>query len=234
VSRIARVVIPGLPHHVVQRGNRRQQVFFCDQDRLFYIRLLKKYGDQESLSYWAYCLMPNHVHLIVVPKTTDGLSEVMAVANRKYALATNLREDWKGCLWQGRFYSCPLDHFHLIAAVRYIERNPVRAGIVRHPADYPWSSATSHIHSTPDMLILKSELTEEISDWDSFLNQEEPEENIKRLRSHLNTGRPLGNDDFIDKVETVTGRKLRRLQPGRKPRLALPETLRSIDFNQMR
>lgn len=234
MSRISRVVIPGQPHHVVQRGNRRQQVFFCDQDQLFYIRLLKKYGDQGGLSYWAYCLMPNHVHLIAVPKTPDSLAEVMAVANWRYALATNLREDWRGCLWQGRFYSYPLDHFHLLAAVRYIERNPVRAGIVRHPADYPWSSAPSHIHKIPDKLILKSELTEEISDWASFINQEESEENVKRLRSHLNTGRPLGSDDFIDKLEILTGRTLRKLRPGRKPRLAALETSRKPDFNELR
>jgi putative transposase len=130
VFRIARVVIPGIPHHVVQRGNRRQKVFFNDEDRVYYLRLLKKYGDKAGLSFWAYCLMPNHVHMIAVPKTSDSLAEAMAAANWRYALAVNFREDWRGCLWQGRFYSCPLDQPHLIAAARYIERNPVRSAML--------------------------------------------------------------------------------------------------------
>jgi len=218
LSRIARVVIPGIPHHVVQRGNRRQQVFFSDEDRIYYLRLLKKYGNQAGLTFWAYCLMPNHIHLIAVPKTSDSLSEAMAAAHWRYACAINLREDWGGCLWQGRYFSCPLDPPHLIAAIRYIERNPVRAGIVLRPHDYSWSSANAHIRKTPDPLIVESELTKEIGDWASFINQEEPEEIVKRLRKHLGSGRPLGNEDFIEKLERLTGRALKKRRTGPKPR----------------
>jgi putative transposase len=234
VSRIARVVIPGIPHHVVQRGNRRQKVFFNDEDRAYYLRLLKKYGGQARLAFWAYCLMPNHVHLIAVPQTCDSLAEAMAAANWKYALAINLREDWRGCLWQGRFYSCPLDDPHLIAAARYIERNPVRAGITEHPGDYPWSSARAHIQKIPDTLIVNSMLTEEIEDWASFINHEESDETIKRLRRHLATGRPLGEAGFIEELERMTGRRLKKQKTGPKPRHADPEASRQLKITEFR
>src|SRR4030042_3344647 len=116
-----RVVVPDYPHHVIQRGNRRQRVFFGDEDRRFYLSLLKKQGDRSGLSFWAYCLMDNHVHLIAVPKTPECLAHGMSTVSWRYTLAINLREDWKGSLWQGRFKSYPLDDKDLAAAVRYIE-----------------------------------------------------------------------------------------------------------------
>jgi len=218
MSRIPRVVIPGVPHHIVQRGNRRQCVFFSDEDRFHYLKLLKKYSLELGLTIWVYCLMTNHLHLIGIPKTESSLSEVMCVVNWKYALAINLREDWRGCLWQGRFYSCPLDHPHTIASARYIEQNPVRAKIVEHPEDYHWSSAKAHVEDTADFLIEPSPLTEEIRDWKSFINQEESTETIKRLRKNLITGRPLGDDAFVDRLEKMTGRTLKGEKPGPKPK----------------
>jgi putative transposase len=218
MSRIARVVIPGIPHHIVQRGNRRQTVFFRDEDQRYYLRLLKKYGDEAGLVYWVYCLMPNHVHLIAVPKFADSLADVMSAVNQKYAMTINLRQDWRGSLWQGRFYSCPLDDPHLIAAARYVERNPVRAGMAEKAEDYPWSSARAHVQKTPDGLIVESPFTEEIGGWADFINQEEADETVKRLRKHLVTGRPLGDDGFIERLERMTGRMLRKMKPGPKKR----------------
>ena len=218
MSRIARIVIPGIPHHIVQRGNRRQTVFFCDEDRIYYLGLLKKAGDKAGLAFWAYCLMRNHLHLIGVPKTENSLAVTMASANWKYSLTINFREDWRGCLWQGRFYSCPLDHPHLIASARYIERNPVRAKIVENPEDFPWSSARAHIGGTVDALIEASPLTEEIRDWRSFINQEESEETIKGIRRNLVTGRPLGDEAFIERLEKMTGRVLKKQKTGPKRR----------------
>jgi len=230
MSRIARVVIPGLPHHVVQRGNRRQTVFFCDEDRHFYLWLLKKYGEQEGVDFWAYCLMSNHVHLIAVPETEKSLSEVMARVNWKYALSVNLKHDWQGCLWQGRYYSCPLDPPHLIGSARYIERNPVRAGITIRPEDYPWSSAKAHIQNVPDELIKTSSLTVEIKDWAGFIHQEEDPEMLNLLRRHLVTGRPLGDDQFIDQLEKITGRTLKKQKPGPKKKQESQEVSRPIDI----
>jgi putative transposase len=217
VARFARVVIPNMPHHIVQRGNRRQTVFFHDEDRIYYLHLLRKYGEEAGLDYWAYCQMRNHIHLIAVPKTSESLAEAMAGANWKYALSINLREDWKGSLWQGRFYSCPLDHPHLIACTRYIERNPVRAKIIADPGDYPWSSAQAHLGKRSDKLIIDCALTEEIGDWAAFINQEDDAEIVKRLRKHLSTGRPLGDESFIEQLESMTGRIFKKQRGGRKP-----------------
>jgi len=198
------------------------------------MHLLKKHGNQAGVVFWAYCLMPNHVHLIAIPNTANSLTEAMAAANWKYALTINLREDWRGCLWQGRFYSCPLDHPHLIAAARYIERNPVRARIAMQPGEYPWSSAQAHIHKISDALIVESALTEEIDDWASFINQDEPDATIKLLRSHLATGRPLGDEGFIEKLEKITGRILKKKRTGPKPRRAEPETSHPLKNTEFR
>jgi putative transposase len=142
----------------------------------------------------------------------------MAKANWKFALAINLRQDWRGCLWQGRFYSCPLDYPHLLVAARYIERNPVRAGMTERPGDYPWSSARAHIQKTTDALIVESPLAEEIEDWESFISQNDSEETIKRLRRHLVTGRPLGDEKFVERLEKITGRSLKKQKTGPKGR----------------
>ena len=125
MGRIARVVIPGLPHHVTQRGNRRQQTFFCDQDYRGYLALMGDWCRRCGVGVWAYCLMPNHAHLIVVPQTQDGLRRGIGEAHRRYTLAVNTRQRWTGHLWQGRFASVVMDETHLIAAARYIELNPV-------------------------------------------------------------------------------------------------------------
>jgi len=223
MSRIARIVVPGIPHHIVQRGNRRQQVFFCDADRVYYLKLLKKYGNMLGLLFWVYCLMTNHIHLIAIPRTESSLSEVMAHVNWKYALRINIREDWKGHLWQDRFYSCPLDHPHVIASVRYIERNPVRAKIVEHAEDYLWSSARAHVENAADPLIEASPLLEEIHDWRSFVNEEESEESLNSLRKHLATGRPLGDDAFIERLERLSGRILKRQKTGPKKSASKPD-----------
>jgi len=218
MARIPRVVVPGIPHHIVQRGNRRQRVFFCEEDFRFFIRLLKKYSQEFGLTIWAYCLMLNHFHLLAIPLEASSLSEIMAVVNQKYALAVNLREDWRGSLWQGRFYSCPLDHPHSIATARYIERNPVRAGIVERPDDYPWSSARAHFDGASDSLVGPSPITEEIWDWKSFISIEDDEETLKLIRKNTKTGRPVGAEAFVDEMEKLTNRILKLKKPGPKPK----------------
>ena len=130
MARLARLVIPGLPHHVTQRGNRRQQTFFNDGDYAAYLELMAEWCREEGVEIWGYCLMPNHVHLIAVPKTEDGLRRAIGEAHRRYTRRINFREKWRGYLWQGRFASFIMDEPYLLAAARYVELNPVRAKLV--------------------------------------------------------------------------------------------------------
>jgi putative transposase len=216
MTRIARVVIVGLPHHVIMRGHRRQKVFFKNEDRHLYLGLLRKHGQKDGLEYWAYCLMDNHVHLIAVPLYSDSFRRGLGVAHWKYSLLINLQHDWKGFLWQSRYKSYPMDDLHLLAAARYIELNPVRAEIVRRAEDYPWSSAGFHLFGVPDGLATRGRLEELVDDWASFLAKGTPEAERRLLRKHAETGRPLGDDAFLDHLERLTGRILREKRRGRK------------------
>jgi len=223
MCRIARVVVPGFPHHIVQRGNRRQKVFFRDDDRLLYLRLLRKYGDEAGLSYWAYCLMENHVHLVAVPRSEESLAKGLGAAHWKYTLTINIREDWRGHLWQGRFFSCPLDGPYLVAAMRYVEGNPVRAGLVSRAEEYPWSSARAHVFKEEDGLIVGCAVQDEIKNWADFLATIAPESDANVLRRNTLTGRPAGDPHFLERLEKATGRVLKEMRRGPKPRSVNPE-----------
>jgi putative transposase len=193
-------------------------VFFKDEDRELYIRLLRKYGEEAGVAYWVYCLMDNHVHLIGVPETLDSLRLGLGIAHWKYSLIINIQHDWKGYLWQGRYKSYPLDDFYLLRATRYIELNPVRAKMVKNAEDYAWSSARAHVLKQPDPLISKGRLDDEIKDWASFLALGTPESELRLFRKHASTGHPLGSDEFIEKLEKMTGRILKEKPRGRKPK----------------
>lgn len=216
MARLARVVAPGLPHHVTQRGNRRQQTFFEDSDYQTYIKLMAQWCSLCFLEVWAYCLMPNHVHLIVVPKTEDGLRRALGEAHRRYTRRINFRHGWRGHLWQGRFASYPLDEQHLLAAARYIELNPVRASLARIPEAYPWSSAAAHLRGIDDALVRTAPLLEMVGDWRTFLAGGIDSEETELIRQHERTGRPLGDDAFVANLESALGRVLRPQRPGRK------------------
>ncbi len=216
MARIARVVVVGLPHHITQRGNRRQIVFFSDDDRQAYLDYLNVYAKAAGVHFWAYCLMDNHVHLIVVPEQEDSFVRGFSEAHRRYTRLVNFREDWRGYLWEGRFKSYPLSETHLYAAIRYVERNPVRAGIVRNAWDYPWSSARAHVFKQKAPLLDDNFVISQISDWKAFLSQGDEQIDIDLLRAHVNTGRPLGDDSFIETLEAATGRELHKQKPGRK------------------
>jgi len=218
MSRLARVVIPGLPHHVTQRGNRRQQTFFRDADYQLYKRLMAESCALYGVSVLAYCLMPNHVHLILVPDTPEGLGAAVSRAHRAYTVAINKREEWSGYLWQGRFWSRPMDAPYLLMAARYIERNPVDAGIVRDPRDHPWSSAVPHIAGIDDDLVIVAPLLDLVPDWSGFLSVPVSESDRKSLERGHQTGRPLGSDRFIESLEAQTRRKFIKQKPGPKLR----------------
>lgn len=221
MARIARVVVPGIPHHITQRGNRRQETFFCAEDYQAYLALLGEWCQHWKVEVWAYCLMPNHVHVIAVPTSEDALRRAIGEAHRRYTRRVNFREGWRGHLWQGRFGSCPVDEPYLLAAARYIEQNPVRAGLAATPWDYPWSSAAAHVAGSNDQLVSVAPLLALVGDWRGFLATGATEDEVQELRRHERSGRPLGREPFVRAVERKLGRTLRRGKPG--PKRGRPE-----------
>jgi putative transposase len=218
MAKFARIVIPGCPHHIIKRGNRRQIVFFSDNDKKTYCEILKREVTRAGIAIWTYCLMDNHVHLIAVPERANSLAKGIGRATRDYSLLINIRNDWQGHLWQHRFDSYPLGETHVYSAVRYIEQNPVEAKIVNRAEDYYWSSARSHVFGEKDDLLSDFYLISEIPDWVSYLREKTSESDKKLFRSHARTGRPLGDDKFIAKLEKMTGRGIKNERPGPKQR----------------
>jgi putative transposase len=217
MARIARVIAPGHPHHIVQRGNRRQPTFFKDEDYELYIELMAQWCIRYQVDIWAYCLMPNHIHLIAVPRDETGLARAIGEAHRRYTRHVNVREKWRGHLWQERFFSNPLDEYYLLAAARYVEMNPVAAGLAKKPGDYRFSSARAHLEGIDDELVKVGPLLEMIEFWNDFLRLS-TEEECMVLQKYNRTGRPLGNDTFINTIEASLGRTLRPQKPGPKRR----------------
>ena len=170
MARIARIIAPNYPHHITQRDNRRQTTFFCEDDYLVYIDLMAQWCLHYRVDIWSWCLMPNHVHLIAVPQTTEGLARAIGEAHRRYTRHINFRENWRGHLWQGRFASFPLDEQYLLATARYIERNPVAANLVERPEDYRWSSTRAHLEGKDDELVKVAPLLDLVPNWSNFLS----------------------------------------------------------------
>lgn len=223
MARIARVVVPGVPHHITQRGNRRLETFFGDADYTLYRSLLAAHCAKAGVAIWAYCLMPNHVHLVLVPETEDGLRRALGEAHRRYTRDVNRRQGWRGHLWQERFHSFPMDEGHLVAAVRYVELNPVRARLVARAADWPWSSARAHLNGQDDGLVEVAPMLERIGNWPALLAAVPGDEDLEAIRIHTRSGRPLGGDDFTAQLEAETGRQLGPRRRGRKAKDAEPE-----------
>lgn len=220
MGRSPRIVLPGVAHHVTQRGNDRQDVFFSDRDRAVYLKYLRQNCRREGVALSAYCLMTNHVHLILTPEREESLSRALGQAHHMYAMYVFASQERSGHLWQSRFYSCPLDEAHEHNATAYLELNPVRAGIVEAPWEYPWSSAAVHCGLGGDgsgMLDLETWFrTYSIDTWRGTLAAVGgSEEMLERIRLHTYTGRPLGNDSFLQRIETMLNRSVRRLGRGR-------------------
>jgi putative transposase len=208
MARFARVVAPHVPHQVTQRGNRRQRTFFSDADYAAYLGLLQEWSAKAGLPVWTYCLMPNHVHLVVAPETSEALGPGIGEVHRRYSRMVNFRERWRGYLWQGRFASFPMDEPYLLTATRYILLNPVRAGLVTAPEDWPYSSARAHFAGKDNGVVRVAPLAALVHDWPSFLTPAPDESELARLRRHERTGRPLGAPDFVGRLEKVLGRVL--------------------------
>ncbi len=218
MPRAGRTVVAGCAHHIVQRGNNRQDVFFVDDDRRVYLDLLAEQAARYGLAIEGYCLMSNHVHLVAVPQSEEALAQAVGRTHFRYTQYINRFRKRSGHLWQGRFYSCALDTRHFWTAMKYIELNPVRARLCRKPWRYAWSSAAAHVGEQAESELLK------LTDWRKQMSPEqwrqELAEGLTRaeadlLRLRTRTGRPLGSDAFLSKLETVVGRRVRPLPIGR-------------------
>lgn len=218
MARMARIVVPHYPHHVTQRGNRRQRTFFSPEDYRAYIDLMSYWCGEKGVDIWGYCLMPNHVHLIAVPESKDSLKSAIGEAHRRYTRMVNFREDWRGHLWQGRFASYVMQERYLLACIRYIEMNPVRSGLVNRPEQWPWSSARAHLAGESDGLVNVAPLLRIFGKpWEKVLGQAAESEQTETLRRHERTGRPLGDTAFIEMLEGKTHLRLRPRKRGPKP-----------------
>jgi putative transposase len=217
MPRIARVVVPGIAHHVTQRGNRREDIFFDEADRQRYIQLLMEYSARHGLKIVAYCLMTNHIHLVCIPERAETFGSVFRPLDLRYTQHFNFSQGTSGRLWQGRPFSCALDGEHLFAAVRYVERNPVRARMVRKAEQYDWSSAAAHCALRTDPLLspLQGLVSVKTEDWSAWLAEKDDEKMLATLRSRTRTGRPAGNKKFIATLEARLGRRLQPRSIGR-------------------
>ncbi len=221
MGRIARVVLPGVWHHVTQRGNQGQNVFFSEDDRKLYLGLLERHSGKHGLAITGYCLMTNHVHLLVVPARETSLARALGRAHNDYARMVHLRRGDTGHLWQGRYFSCPLDERHRWEALRYVELNPVRAGLVTTPQQWPWSSAAAHLSGANRWGALS------LADWFERWSGETwsialaegiaDAALIERIREATRTGRPAGSEHFVDEAERRCGRRLRPSKRGPQP-----------------
>ncbi len=219
MPRAARIVLPGLPHHITQRGNYRQKTFFRAEDYRLYLDLLGEYSRHFGVSILAYCLMPNHVHLIAIPHDTKALGRLFQRVHSDYARAVHLRLRRTGHLWQARYHSVPLDEEHFWASMVYVEQNPLRAGLVGDPAQWRWSSATAHLSGVKcpflDLVVWREQHTPE--SWKRCLDLGLHDAALfERIREGTLTGRPIGSEDFLKRLELEFAVEARRKLPGRQ------------------
>jgi putative transposase len=217
MARLARVVIPGHPHHVTQRGNGRARTFFSDGDYALYRDLLAENCRAAEVKVWAWCLMPNHVHLILVPSDPDGLRRALARVHRSYAGVIQARRKRTGHFWQGRFGAVAMDEEYLAAALRYVSLNPVRARLVERAHDWRWSSVSAHLRGKDDGLTALAPIRDRFPRFADLLAREPEEDWFDRLRAAESIGRPLGDDRFFSRIERRTGRVLKPAKRGPKP-----------------
>jgi putative transposase len=214
MARLARLVVPGLPHHVTQRGNGRSRTFFNDADYRLYRDLLAESCATAGVEVWAWVLMPNHVHLILVPADEDGLRRALATVHRRYAGHIHTRLKSTGHFWQGRFGAVAMDEGHLAAALRYVAFNPVRACLAPRPQDWPWSSVHAHLAGRSEGLTTVDPVLVRFPNFAEFIGRDVDAEAAERLRRAESIGRPLGGERFLADLEAMTGRTLKPAKRG--------------------
>ncbi len=218
MPRRARVIIPNVPHHITQRGVRRRRIFFSTEDYETYKRLLRRWAASSKVVVWAYCLMPNHVHVLAETSRPNGLARTFGGLHSAYARFVNAREQATGHLWQERFFSCAVEPLETSRVARYVLLNPVRAGMVARAEEWPHSSIHGHLGRIADPLIARSPIRNWVRDWHTLLAC--PSDLIfeEALREHTRRRAPFGSEAFIAELESSAGRSLRIRRPGR-PRM---------------
>jgi putative transposase len=219
MARTARLVVPGMPHHITQRGTRRFDVFRDEADRLDYLALFAGSCREFRLRIVAYCLMTNHVHYIAIPERLDSIRRVFHRVHGTHSKHFNIKHGFVGHLWQERPFSCVLDSVHFRNAIRYVEQNPVRARMAEHAADYRWSSAAAHCRDAEDPLLdADRDLLPEITNWAAWLACPNDAETNRFIRECTFTGRPCGDEPFVKQMEVDSKRNFSRRKPGPKPK----------------
>jgi putative transposase len=219
MTRLPRLVLPGIPHHITQRGNRREKTFFEEGDYALYLDLLAQAAGQAHVEIWSYCLMPNHVHIIAVPSDEDGLRRTFRFVHRHYTGYINARLRTTGHLWQGRFSSVAMDEEHLHHAFRYIALNPVRARLVKRPEHWRWSSVAAHLARADDHVVKTSPALDRVGDFGAFLGEDFDEAmSYAALRKAESVGRPGGSKAWLADMEAKTGLRLAPEKRGPKPK----------------
>jgi putative transposase len=222
MARLSRIVAPDVPHHVTQRGNRRQLLFTEPGDYALYRDLLAERCKRNGVSCWAYCLMPNHVHLILAPTTREGLSRGVGEAHRRYTAFVNARARETGHLFQGRFGCVAMDEAHMLDAVRYLAFNPVRAGFCETPGEWEWSSVRAHLRGRSDALVDVQPVLAIAPRFAELLQMSLTEQaELAGFEASSGNGRPLGDLAFVTSLEQKLGRSLRKGRPGPKPKSLL-------------
>jgi len=233
VARLARVIAVDVPHHVTQRGNARRFILDCDADRGVYLDLLRQNMELHGVGLMGYCLMSNHVHLIVTPHNVEGLALALRHAHGRYAIYWNAVHQSSGHAWQGRYYSCPLDRQHLWEALRYTELNPVRARLATGAEAWMWSSASVHSGTEPPNEFLDLEVWQNhwtASAWRQYLAAGQMESRLAEIRRCTHTGRPLGSAEFVRALEGSMKRRLAPQKGGRPPKTSVDARQNELAF----
>jgi putative transposase len=213
------MVLPGVPHHITQRGNRRERTFFEEGDYALYLDLLAQAADRNGVEIWSYCLMPNHVHIIAVPRDEDGLGRTFRHVHRHYTGYVNARLRVTGHLWQGRFSSVAMDEPHLHAALRYVALNPVRARLVERAEDWAWSSVRAHFAGADDHVVRTLPALERVGDFRAFLGADFDEAfTYAALRKAETLGRPVGSTGWLEDMAAKSGLAILPGKRGPKPK----------------
>lgn len=224
MARLPRYNLPGQPQHVILRGNNRSLIFAADEDYHFFIECLQRAIDQHGCALHAYVLMTNHVHLLITPEQKDSIGRALQSLGRRYVQYFNYTQKRTGTLWEGRYKATLIDsERYLLTCYRYIELNPVRAHMVAHPREYPWSSYQCHAEGKNDRLItdhplyiaLGKEKEERQAAYRELFKVHVSEETATEIRNATNKGWALGNERFTEEIAAAVNRRVAPLLKGR-------------------